>query len=341
MTTRLLELDALRGVAALAVVLYHYFFRFDEIYGHVGLPHEWARLGQYGVQLFFMVSGFVIFWTLNRTGKPADFLVSRFSRLYPAYWAAVALTFVAVGQVGLPGREVGWTAALGNGLMFHEYLRIPHVDGVYWTLTVELTFYFWIFLLYLGGQLARVERFLLPVVAVSLLQGMGVVSVPPALNKILLIPQLPFFLAGICFYRWTHGERGAGLLPVLALCWLAGAADFSVERLVVVSLCYALFYGAVSGRLRLLAAPPLIFLGGVSYSLYLLHQNIGYLVINAGYRQGLPPLAGIVAAVAVSMLLAWLLTRWVERPAIRLIRTAYRESAVAQRLASRFALRRG
>lgn len=335
MKSRLLELDAIRGLAAVVVVLYHYFYRYHEIYGHAGLPYQWAQAGQYGVQLFFMVSGFVIFWTLARIEKPADFIVSRFSRLYPAYWASITLTFFAVGYVGLPGREVHWLQAVGNGLMFHEYLRIPHVDGVYWTLTVELTFYFWIFLLYLFGLLKRVEYSLLPVVALTALQGLGLVSLPSAINKLLLVQQLPFFLAGIGFYKLVHGERSAVVLFAIGFSWLAALADFSVQRLAAYSLCYLLFYLAVSGRLALLATRPLIFLGGISYALYLLHQNIGYLVIQAFYAGGLPPLAGIGLALAISLLLATLLTHCVERPAIRWIRELYANSAALQRLAGR------
>lgn len=157
---RLLELDALRGIAALAVVIFHYFYRYNTIYGHENLPSDWAYFGQLGVELFFMVSGFVIFWTLNRVDKPLDFLVSRFSRLYPAYWLSVIITFFIVAIFTLPGREVSLTQAILNLLMFHEYLKIPHVDGVYWTLTVELTFYFWMFFLYLSVGFKHVEKIL-------------------------------------------------------------------------------------------------------------------------------------------------------------------------------------
>lgn len=142
---RLFELDALRGIAAFAVVIFHYFFRYNQIYGHENLAVDWSYLGHYGVHLFFMVSGFVIFWTLDKTERPLDFLVSRFSRLYPAYWVAVLITFFVVFTFGLSGRDVPINSAIANILMFHEYLKIPHVDGVYWTLTVELTFYFWVF----------------------------------------------------------------------------------------------------------------------------------------------------------------------------------------------------
>ena len=81
---RLQELDALRGLAALVVVLFHYTSRYDVVFGHNSAPLVSAPWGHFGVNLFFGISGFVIFMTLGRTQTPADFIVSRFSRLYPA-----------------------------------------------------------------------------------------------------------------------------------------------------------------------------------------------------------------------------------------------------------------
>ena len=84
---RIAELDVLRGVAAVWVMLFHYTVRWFEQPGPPQSP-----FGEYAVHLFFMISGFVIFMTLRNTRTGADFVVSRFSRLYPAYWAAVLVT---------------------------------------------------------------------------------------------------------------------------------------------------------------------------------------------------------------------------------------------------------
>jgi peptidoglycan/LPS O-acetylase OafA/YrhL len=72
---RFAELDALRGIAALMVVLYHYTTKYQELYGHTGATLIDLRAGRNGVQLFFAISGFVIFMTLERTKKPLDFIV--------------------------------------------------------------------------------------------------------------------------------------------------------------------------------------------------------------------------------------------------------------------------
>src|SRR5262245_1666439 len=157
---RILELDALRGFAAFAVMLFHYTSRYGELYDYnhpFPLPVLW---GAYGVELFFMISGFVIFMTLERTRQPMDFVVSRFSRLYPTYWAGVTLTFTIVAVMGLPGRQVSVTEFLVNLTMLQRLIPgVEDVDGVYWTLRIEMVFYVLTFSLYLLKRLPQVEWF--------------------------------------------------------------------------------------------------------------------------------------------------------------------------------------
>ncbi len=159
MPKRILELDVLRGLAALAVVLFHYTTKYNELYGHDAALTLRCPNGIAGVFLFFIISGFVIFMTLERTKGTADFLVSRFSRLYPVFWASVVLTYVVVAVFGLPGAEVRPRDAALNLAMFHEWAGIPSVDGVYWTLAVELKFYLLMFAIFFAGLLRRAEAF--------------------------------------------------------------------------------------------------------------------------------------------------------------------------------------
>lgn len=116
------------------VVLFHFTIRYDELFGHSSAPAAALPWGYLGVNLFFMISGFVIFMTLEKTRHSLDFVVSRFSRLYPAYWAAVILTFLLTHYIGLPGKLVGIETALLNLSMVHSFFNVPNVDGVYWTL---------------------------------------------------------------------------------------------------------------------------------------------------------------------------------------------------------------
>jgi peptidoglycan/LPS O-acetylase OafA/YrhL len=332
---RLVELDAIRGIAASAVVLFHYFLRYDQIYGHQDLSVNWSYMGYFGVHLFFMLSGFVIFWTLNRVERPLDFIASRFSRLYPAYWCAIIVTFSIVYIFGLPGREISISSALANGIMIHEYLRIPHVDGAYWTLTVELTFYFWIFLLYLFSCLDKAEEFFSTLILVSTLKFLDIISINQFITSALLLKYAPFFLAGICFYKIVNNCSGIKTNIALAFSLISTIVIYSFKLFILFSLFYLLFFLAVSGRFKILTFRPLVFLGSISYSYYLLHQNIGYVVINKSYELQLHPLIGISFAMAISIALATVLMKFIEKPSLNYIRQAYKNNMKIQRIADK------
>jgi peptidoglycan/LPS O-acetylase OafA/YrhL len=94
--SRYLELDSLRGIAVLAVVLYHYTFAYDFHFKLFSDHKFYLYHGNLAVPLFFVISGFVIFLTLEKSKRKTDFLVSRFSRLYPSYWAAMFITIIFV-----------------------------------------------------------------------------------------------------------------------------------------------------------------------------------------------------------------------------------------------------
>ncbi|ROV59630.1 acyltransferase [Vibrio ponticus] len=340
-TKRLLELDALRGLAALAVVIFHYLYRYDEIYGHDTLNVEWSYLGKYGVHLFFMVSGFVIFWTLNRIERPLDFVISRFSRLYPAYWLAVILTFGVVYIFGLPGREVDIQTAVLNFLMFQEYLRISHVDGVYWTLTVELTFYFWVFVLYAFSQLRWVELIFTCLVLASVLNSLGYIEVHPAIYKLFLMKYIALFLSGICFFNIVNKSKSKLTLISLTIALLSSVFIFSLEVFLIIAIFHVVFYLSVTGRIKFMTHKSLVFLGGLSYSLYLLHQNIGYVIINLSYDMQFNPWVGIICATVISLLFATMSMKFVEKPALSYIRRRYNSSDKIQKLASKMTVLRG
>ena len=329
---RLSELDGLRGIAALAVVVFHYFYQYDSIYGHSFEISQWTRFGSYGVHLFFMVSGFVIFWTISKVDHPLDFIWSRFSRLYPVFWAAVFLTSLVVFTFGLPGREPRLTDLIVNYFMIHEYLGFKHVDGVYWTLSLELAFYFWMLVLLLLDQTRHIEKWLLGwVVSAALLTypGLGL-ELPGIWKKFFLLDYIELFAAGICFYILRQGKGRPMTYLVLAASSLSLFAEYPVGIAFSLLLFYAVFYLAITHRLGFLATKPIVFVGTISYSLYLIHQNIGYVIINGFYANDLPATWAIVTAFTTSFLLAVLLTFKVERPAMQQLRRYYRDHDIRQ-----------
>jgi O-antigen/teichoic acid export membrane protein/peptidoglycan/LPS O-acetylase OafA/YrhL len=321
---RLAELDVLRGFAACAVMVFHYTVRYGEVFAPGGPPAHPSSLGNVAVHLFFMISGFVIFMTLSKTRTALDFLISRFSRLYPVYWVAVLVTFALLTLAPLPNGAPRLGELLGNLTMLQFWLRIQAVDGVYWTLAVELSFYAIMLAVFLGGWLGRIEWLIIPwlVLEIAWACASRRYDLPKIIEVSLLLKYAHLFLAGILFYRLRFEGSTPARHALLACCFAAHAAlNGSVAALFAAGF-FAAFYALACDRLAWIAARPLVFLGAISYSLYLVHQNIGYLVMRA--LGTFPRPLQISAAIAVALLLASLLTFFIERPALRAIRVRYK-----------------
>ncbi len=331
---RLLELDGLRGLAALAVVWFHFSVRYDEMISpRTGVwPH--FDVGQYGVALFFMISGFVILMTLERTPSLADFTVARFSRLYPAYWAAMAVTYATIFFYGLSDLRASGFDALLNITMLQRLLGAEHVDGVYWSLQAELLFYVAICLLWFLGGRQRLFLFL----TVWLLLGFASWLALPLLEQtsapaaklvrmastLFNLPNIPLFACGIGLYRW-YRERSRGGLMLVGLALTLYLLEHGwIEGLVASCLAGLLALG-IFGHAPLLRSRLLVALGAISYTLYLIHQNVGYCLLHYLGRHHWNPNLGIVAAGVFSVFLATLLTLFIERPASAWIRNRWKK----------------
>ncbi|HJW47001.1 MAG TPA: acyltransferase [Lysobacter sp.] len=327
-SVRVVELDALRGLAALAVVVFHYTTHYQNEVGHTELLGFGFPAGNYGVQLFFLISGFVIFMTLERTRTTMDFVVSRISRLFPAYWTAMAITAVVVYSIGLPAQKLPLSDLLLDLTMVQETFGAEHLDGSYWTLRVELFFYVQMLFWFMLGQLRRIRTiigiWLLLAVAYGLFTKSGS-HFSYSMRTVLILRHIPFFAMGILFYR-IHAYPGPhrGDACLIGLCLLAIAIAYAPVYGVVAGVCAAIFGLFVTGRLNWLRTAPLAYLGAISYSLYLLHQSIGFVLIHQMEQRGIAPLTAVMLTVGAILVLASALTYLVERPVLRRIRSAWR-----------------
>jgi peptidoglycan/LPS O-acetylase OafA/YrhL len=319
-TRRLDGFDALRGVAALAVVLYHYLHRAPEIYPELGASVGWTNWGQYGVHLFFVISGFVIFMTLQRS-TPYHFLATRFIRLYPIYWMCVLVTTAIVWTFGLPGREVSPWDAIVNLTMLQSFLRVSPIDGAYWTLAVELAFYLQVGTLFFVGLLSErrcvLVMYLWTIGIFSLIAGGELLGGPVAriANVFPGLVWLPLFISGMALYRRWAGDRRRAVLVLPMLCAIG---------LLVVDLTTCIAATTVLVLVALTIRAPitfptramrvLVWLGGISYPLYLIHQNVGYVLLRALHRGGMNQGGSFVVAVVVILIIAALLTHLVDIP---------------------------
>ena len=212
--------------------------------------------------------------------------------------------------------------------MFHEYFGIQHVDGVYWTLTIELSFYFWILILFCFGQIKNIEKILVAWVILAMLLTYHKLNiyVDYRLKKLLLLDYIELFAAGICFYKYKSTTHSILTHVVIILSIIS--LYFSYSFMVATLLCsfYMVFGMIVMDKAGIFRTKLLLYFGTISYSLYLIHQNIGYVIINKFYSMDMPPLTGLLMAFCCSVLLAHMILIFVERPSLNKLRKIYKDS---------------
>ncbi len=321
---RLAELDALRGLGALLVINFHFSTRFHELFPQAGHVPFTIGGGGYRVLLFFAISGFAIFFATQRTRSAADFVVGRFARLFPAYWMAIALTLGIEHAGHVTQLYVPTYAALVNTTMLQGFFFVPPVDGAYWTLTVELAFYACILALWMTTRLVRVER----LIAAWLLLKLGFVlwfpDLPERLVMLLVLRYVCWFAIGMASYRvWAGERRWQDQVPLLALILLTVTISETWDVILFTALLMLTFWGVVEGRLRWICVPPLIWIGQISYSLYLVHQHIGFTIMLRTDAAGWHPLLGYTLAIAAAIGLGYAVNRFVERPCARYVTTRW------------------
>jgi len=335
--SRLALLDLLRLAAALSVVAYHWLFwgiEHDAIRSFGRTPVSWlAAYGFLGVQLFFLISGFVIF--LSASGREASaFAAGRATRLYPAYWAGVALTSATLLLTAQTAPLELLPKFLANLTMAPAVFRQTQLDGVYWTLTLELQFYALVFLFLLFRRRSWLEVFF-PLWAIAML---GTTLFLPRVAALPLCGDLFTLFAGgaliavISRAGWTV-LRAAGLLAsvvggVVGTIRHAdesgdGSATDPVVLAIVVVLLFALVFVLTRPKVAALRIPGSRFLGALTYPLYLSHAVFGYALLN----RWVDPDAiwsGIAAALVVVLAVAAVVHFAVERAAAPVWRRLFR-----------------
>lgn len=341
---RFASIDGLRTVAILAVVAFHYCYRWgppvnpETLYPYgSALAGPGLRFGAYGVHLFFVISGFVIAMTLERCNTPREFIVRRYARLAPAMFLFSVITFAAmhvIPRAPFPERWVWFVSSMTfiDPVLLNRVapsVGFQSIDGVYWSLYVEVQFYALACLVYFTTR----KRFRLMMGLLSAFAcGFLLVRIPlasPISNNLLIPFFLPWFLMGIGFHtlalrsEWTVGVCliCLGTLELFAQD-VAGARDAVPAG--VVMLIPILFAAAVWFRpfVAFLSWKPIVMIGAASYGLYLIHENVGVSILHS-----LPPmngLGGAIAAVAVAAAccaVAVASFRWIEAPVSRRIRS--------------------
>jgi len=318
-THRLSNIDVLRGAAAFSVCIFH--FSRNHFLG-VGGVEQIAQEGYLGVDAFFVISGFVIplaLWKAQfNPSQFAHFLFARLLRLYPAFLAAAVSTILLwYGSSLAPGFKGSAPHFTLHGLITNATLTCDVFGDewlvpVFWTLAIEAQYYIVIALTFpLIVSPKPVVRF------ATLASWMGVPLV--CSWKAALFPYCGLFVLGILVFSQSFGflsKKSGAAFAAFALGVQCLSGGFASAIVGGCSYCFILYTPEIK-------IAPLIALGSVSYSLYLLHVPIGGRVINLSARWGASMGCKITAfcvALSFSLLAASVLFTWIEKPAHTLSR---------------------
>ena len=284
---RIQELDALRGLAALMVVLFHFTLHRSE--AELGF-----KLGSTGVDLFFIISGFVISMSLHSVKDGLTFVINRAARLYPTYWAAVTFTFILIRIMNSNENTLfHMIEYLGNMSMFQFYLDIPDLDVPYWTMIVEMLFYIVMLVLFKLNLLRHIR-----LIGAAVCLMVTIFSVffwsdhtQSVFELMPLLQFFPLFFAGIMFYQIysTQHDRYLNYLLIIGclICQIllfnhAGRSRLVIDHMsysVMLVIFFFLFTLFVNNKLKFIVTKPTLFLGKISFALYLVHQFVSIGII--------------------------------------------------------------
>jgi peptidoglycan/LPS O-acetylase OafA/YrhL len=336
---RLYVIDALRLCAALMVAMHHYAGTF-----RVDRPHNlvWDRpvsdimpsvfrvsaYGWMGVEIFFVISGFVI--CMSSWGRrPRDFFVSRVIRLYPAYWFAVVFSSIVLTAYPTVWRGPSAREMFFNFSMLQGGSHVANVDGVYWTLWSELRFYL-VFLIVVATGLTY-RKVVIFCCTWGALAALAPVAGLPALSLLADRDATWYFIAGLALYLMHRFGQDLLLWGILCMSWVMAQDELArrvenVEHvsgwraaLVIYTLFLLFMVGVAVGVTDRIQWKWLATAGSLTYPFYLLHYTAGTTAIHY-LRDRMDARLLVLALIAAALVLSYAVHRLVERPLARLLK---------------------
>ncbi len=356
MTAKIDFAHDLRGLASATVLVAHYVGTYwgrpkvvevfiNSLAGHpTNGPHPWLELfgqmaGQFGVALFFLVSGFVIPFSISRYSR-AGFLAARVIRIWPVYIVGFSVTLLAYSMssryFGNPFGYDARTVVMNYALGLRDILSVPSIDGIVWTLEIELKFYLLCAVMAAAMRRAQIAP-MIGVCAAMIAANIAcnfwrdsILAVNAAwyartIDACLPATILPYLFLGVLFNFLIRSEittkdflGWSGLLGAMfvAGCLLgswqyrAGFQTMAITYPAAWCTFAAVYYWRPDFG-RVVSA-----LGDISYPLYVVHGLSGYVIIAVLSSQGWHPVLAVLAATGASIGVACGLHYMVERPSV-------------------------
>ncbi len=340
MSPRIKELDALRGIAALFVVFFHYSMGKPE--ANLGF-----KLGITGVDLFFIISGFVIFLSIQKVSSGLEFFVNRFTRLYPTYWTCVTITallqLLLIFYTSTNPTHLSFYKYLVNLSMFQHYFKVGDIDGPYWTMIIEMLFYIFMLILFVSKKIKYILHVGIGLVVIIGIYSAFLNTIYPDFNWDFiywfhLFTHFPLFLAGIIFFKIMNQDgKWYVNYSLLILCLFVQSSLYdnipkismsisNYEYSSMLGLYFLLFILFVNNKLKFIVSKPTLFIGKISFALYLIHQFISIECIIPALEKYVISNFWITSsiALAISISIASFITYYIEIPLGKKMNTALR-----------------
>jgi peptidoglycan/LPS O-acetylase OafA/YrhL len=310
------SLDWLRGIAALMVCFYHFAYANEDYLANDNILKNLSQYGYLGVDIFFVISGFIIPYSMHRAGfklnRYGKFILRRFIRIEPPYLISILL-FLFVAWISTFSSyykgdifHIQYPVLISHVGYFTSLLGYDWINPVYWTLAIEFQYYLIVgLLIYFLSQEGK-KIMIYCTICIMLLAS----HLIPENN--LVFNYFPLFLAGIISFQYKLKIINKVEFAIFATAtFFALYLNFPFPTLIAVLFAF-IFINWISFETRISR-----FLGNISYSLYLVHLPIGSKFVNYSenfiqndnYRS-----LFIFLAIGITMVFAWFFYRLFERP---------------------------
>ena len=339
-TKRILELDAIRALSCLNLLLFHFTWVYQEKYGFASPLGFTFPYGKYGVQLFFMLSGLVNAMTLLSKRKPADFLAARCIRILPSYWLLIAINVALFALVPMYQITPKVDSTVANLSTMPQLFGYANMEPVTWTLQIEMLFYAFLMGLLITGMLDRPIRTMMTAVSVCLVCCTAFTwfksSYPESnwngtfriVEELFFMRNMPLFAMGILLneLKSGRGKPWALWIGIVVSAIVFHAIDLRDHNPAATVLMFGLLTAGAFGKVPILRFKPLIYISFISYSLYLFHNNLGSGVMKLLEYFGCPPLLTVMLATVFAVVIGSIVTHWFEQPITKLLRQGWKKA---------------
>ncbi len=349
---RILELDAIRALSCLNLLLFHFTYVYQNKYGFASPLGFSFPYGKYGVQLFFMLSGMVNAMTLLSKRKPADFLAARCIRILPSYWLVILMNLILFALIPMYHVTPTLDATVANLSTMPELFGFTNMEPVTWTLQIEMLFYAFLMLMLVAGLLDKPLRTMMVSISICLVCcsvfSWFQISYPESVwngrfkfvEDLFFMRNLPLFSMGILLneLRSNRGKPWLLWLGIVVSAIVFHAIDLRDHNPLATVLMFGMLTAGAYGKLPMLRFKPLIYISFISYSLYLFHNNLGSGVMKLLETIGCPPLLTVVLATAFAVAVGSAVTYWFEQPITKYLRGCWAKTKTwhANRTGQRF-----